>query len=235
MILYILLIAHFLADFTLQTDQMAKRKKTEPSYLLLHCGIYAAVMTVVCCLCLEPVCGVGAGLVLALSHYLIDAIRSRFGKVGYTFHGFLADQVLHIALIFQMSHLLGTEAVYSAILRNAMSAYPVEQILRYVLLFIVIMDPASVFVKLLTATISTGGEEQDPGPANVGKLIGILERLIIAFLVLADAFGSIGFVMTAKSLARYKELNDKKFAEVYLVGTLSSIAIAIAVTYLLKP
>ena len=40
--------------------------------------------------------------------------------------------------------------------------------------------------------------------------------------------------MTAKSLARYKELNDKKFAEIYLVGTLRSIAIAIAVTYLLK-
>lgn len=232
MILYILLIAHFLADFTFQTDEMAKRKKNNINYLHLHGGIYAAVMIGVCCLCLTPAQAGGVCLVLALSHYLVDMLRSRFGKIGYTFHGFLADQFLHIALIVQVVYLLGPEAAYSDLLCTLMKKYPVEQILRYALLFITITDPASVFVKLLTATIS--GDGPDEGPVNVGKMIGILERLIIAFLVLADAFGSIGFVMTAKSLARYKELNDKKFAEIYLVGTLSSIAIAIAVTYLLK-
>ena len=36
------------------------------------------------------------------------------------------------------------------------------------------------------------------------------------------------FVLTAKSVALYKQLEDKKFAEKYLVGTLFSATIAIA-------
>ena len=40
-------------------------------------------------------------------------------------------------------------------------------------------------------------------------------------------FGAIGFVLTAKSLARYRQLETKSFDEKYLVGTLLSTFIAI--------
>ena len=40
-------------------------------------------------------------------------------------------------------------------------------------------------------------------------------------------FGAIGFVLTAKSLAKFKRLENKSFAEKYLVGTLLSAFIAI--------
>lgn len=63
--------------------------------------------------------------------------------------------------------------------------------------------------------------------ARIGSLIGILEREIILMLGLMQQFGAIGFVLTAKSLARYKQLEDKDFAEKYLVGTLLSAFIAI--------
>ena len=68
----------------------------------------------------------------------------------------------------------------------------------------------------------------------VGRVIGKLERVIIAILVICNEIGAIGFVLTAKSLARYKQLNDQDFAEKYLVGTLSSTAIAIIMALLLK-
>ena len=40
-------------------------------------------------------------------------------------------------------------------------------------------------------------------------------------------YGAIGFVLTAKSLARFNQLNDQSFAEKYLVGTLLSSFLAI--------
>jgi hypothetical protein len=63
---------------------------------------------------------------------------------------------------------------------------------------------------------------------KIGSWIGILEREIILILGLMGQYGAIGFVLTAKSVARYKQLENKAFAEKYLVGTLLSALIAIA-------
>ena len=62
---------------------------------------------------------------------------------------------------------------------------------------------------------------------KIGMWIGILEREIILMLGLLGQYGAIGFVLAAKSLARYKQLENKAFAEKYLVGTLLSTLIAI--------
>jgi hypothetical protein len=39
--------------------------------------------------------------------------------------------------------------------------------------------------------------------------------------------GAIGFVLTAKSIARFKEFDDREFAEYYLIGTLASMLLAV--------
>jgi hypothetical protein len=72
---------------------------------------------------------------------------------------------------------------------------------------------------------NSGGRFSDTQQA--GRTIGFLERAIILTLTLSGAYTSIAFVLTAKSIARYKELENKDFAEYYLVGTLLSTLIAI--------
>ena len=68
-----------------------------------------------------------------------------------------------------------------------------------------------------------------------GELIGKLERVIVAALVLSGAATAIGFVLTAKSVARFKQMeNNQNFAERYLVGTLLSVAVALAAALLVK-
>ena len=59
------------------------------------------------------------------------------------------------------------------------------------------------------------------------SLIGVLERIIILTLWLNGQLGAIGFVLAAKSLARFNQLSDRNFAEKYLVGTLLSVVIAL--------
>ena len=63
-------------------------------------------------------------------------------------------------------------------------------------------------------------------PARVGEAIGILERLLVVTFVLARAEAAIGLVIAAKTLARFRQLDDRDFAEYYLLGTLASVAVA---------
>lgn len=69
---------------------------------------------------------------------------------------------------------------------------------------------------------------RESDPFNTGYLIGILERFVILTLGFSGQLGAIGFVIAAKSLARFNQLNDRDFAEKYLVGTLLSVAVALA-------
>lgn len=72
------------------------------------------------------------------------------------------------------------------------------------------------------------------GLERAGKLIGILERVIVVLLVFVDAYGAIGFLFAAKSIARFQRLKEREVAEYYLVGTLISIALGLAFGLLTK-
>ena len=61
---------------------------------------------------------------------------------------------------------------------------------------------------------------------NAGRVIGILERTLIFFLVLNGQYTAIGFIMAAKGFTRFKELEDREFAEYVLIGTLLSVLLA---------
>ena len=63
--------------------------------------------------------------------------------------------------------------------------------------------------------------------ARVGSTIGILERILIVVFVLTGTDVAIGFVVAAKTLARFRLLDDRAFAEYYLLGTLASVSVAI--------
>lgn len=44
---------------------------------------------------------------------------------------------------------------------------------------------------------------------------------------------ALGLLIAAKSIARFEELKERRFAEYYLVGTLTSLLVAIVVGLLL--
>ncbi len=64
-------------------------------------------------------------------------------------------------------------------------------------------------------------------PATVGRAIGVFERLLITMLVLAQAEAAVALVVGVKTIARYRQLDDRSFAEYYLLGTLASVLIGI--------
>jgi hypothetical protein len=96
-------------------------------------------------------------------------------------------------------------------------------------------------VRLVTSLLRRT-EEEDAGTEGAGSIIGILERLLVtSFVLFWPQLGAaaIGLIFSAKSIARFPEMGkDPRFAEYYLVGTLTSFTVAIAAgmiarTYLL--
>jgi uncharacterized membrane protein len=90
-------------------------------------------------------------------------------------------------------------------------------------------------IKSFISDSSYNSEEEigDRPPLRLGKIIGNLERILIVLLLCANQYVVIGYIFTAKSIARWKKLTeDKDFAEYYLVGTLLSVIISIIVYFI---
>jgi hypothetical protein len=49
-----------------------------------------------------------------------------------------------------------------------------------------------------------------------------------------NQFATLGFVVAAKGIARFKELENRDFAEYFLIGTMLSIVTAGAIALLVK-
>ena len=69
--------------------------------------------------------------------------------------------------------------------------------------------------------------QKDQEEYDRGKLIGLLERTFLYFLIIFNQIGAIAVIIALKSLARFKELEDKNFAEYFLIGSLLSVLVAV--------
>jgi len=93
------------------------------------------------------------------------------------------------------------------------------------------IDSENVNTKILDAAEDKKNDEK--GLKNAGSTIGKLERLITYILASAGQFGTIGFVLAAKSITRYEKMTkEPAFGEYYLLGTLASILSAILLAVL---
>lgn len=240
--LTILLICHMIADFFLQSSNMAERKITSIKILLLHCATYTLIFAIANFVFFKVEFAILTTLIISILHFIIDFIRikidNKFSNDKIRFFVFVIDQLLHLTAIFTTYYLLNlstkTNSIYKMLEKNT----DFTRILAYALLFVFLLDPVAVFIKKLFAAIfqksQNSTEYQETAINNAGSIIGRLERTIIAILLLCNQFGVIGLVLTAKSIARYKQLENQNFAEKYLVGTLISLLISLISTILIK-
>ena len=237
-LLMLILSAHFLADFYFQPDSWAINKYRHRKYLWYHIGVYFLTLESCLILCIPFSEAIKAGLFIVGIHFIIDAVKihicNRYrNSPRMDLVAFCMDQILHITSICAGVCLFRLPSYFDSAFEIMGVPFPSEKIINYVLLIILLFNPASVFVKKLTAYISSEDHSVSSNTPPAGSLIGKLERLIIAVLIIHNEIGTIGFVLTAKSFARYKQFADQNFTEKFLVGTLSSTAIAMVLTFLL--
>lgn len=83
-------------------------------------------------------------------------------------------------------------------------------------------------------------DENDSGPQDMkdvglGRIIGILERIVILTAIFSEKHSLIPMLLTAKSIVRFPEVaKGKRFAEYYLIGTLTSFILALLTGIIIK-
>lgn len=70
---------------------------------------------------------------------------------------------------------------------------------------------------------------------GAGRYIGYLERAICFVLVVSGQPGAIVFVIAAKAIVRIESAKDRPFAEYFLIGTFTSVFVAVIVATIITP
>lgn len=110
-------------------------------------------------------------------------------------------------------------------------AVPVDQFVLGVGMFLFLMATSNQIVKLVLAATDAKNLKENELPKG-GRLLGPMERLIVAAAVVAGDPAGAGFVVAAKGLLRFPEVNRPgntnvhELTEYLLVGTFTSVLIA---------
>ena len=235
-ILYLFLIGHVLGDFYLQSTTMATGKNKSFKELIKHCGLYLVAMLLVAIPIFSWTTIMYAGAI-AITHFVIDVVKfllrnSKFTS-GREIFIYIIDQLLHIFIVIVAAWVLDNsvnQIGYIGFINSVVAKTPIDivAIIQWALVTLVIIKPVSVTIKTVLNRYRPETDEEKEGLPNAGALIGILERCIILALLFAEQYSAIGFVLTAKSVARYNKMAENpKFSEYYLLGTLLSTLLVI--------
>lgn len=236
-----LLLAHLVADFWLQPPKMLEDKKTKRC---LGWGAYAHAAVIGTCSWIA----VGEryfwplAVLVCATHFLIDELRLR--QKNRYFWPLICDQFAHACVLAFVAYEYGPHWKQFSFLEESWGLLlPV-----FSCGFVFLTIPANVLIREFFEFIKEAPPERVMFLCNekgkddtddsfrikrAGFVIGILERIMIFVLVYVGCYQAVGFLVTAKSILRYRDSTGAK-AEYVLVGTLFSVSLAIVVAELLK-
>lgn len=223
LILVKLICAHLCSDFIFQTDRIndGKQKKGLKgiSFHLLHSAIHAGVTYLFVA---EWNCWL-IPTVVFVTHFMIDFVKSRMK--GNSFRIFLTDQLCHVMVLVVLWFLLycrGDELSF-------MESVCPTKVWFVGMAYILMLKPSSILLSLFLDKWTPVSSNTQSLP-NAGQWIGYIERVLILTFVLIGSIEGVGFLLAAKSVFRFGELNKAKeirTTEYVLIGTLASSAIAV--------
>ena len=255
-ILLLMVLAHLIGDYLLQWRRLTEDKeKGDLLALLLHALLYALAMNIVF-RCVPWNKALSTWAILSVSHGLIDFLRVRADQKWTgpraRLISFCVDQLLHLGLIV---------LCWALFLRGQRTEFFVwltlqpwfRPVLRHALLLGLIWQPTAILVRKVLALLpppkenkeaateepeaameTPKAEEKKEEGFHSGELIGKLERVIAAALTLSGAAWAASLLLAAKSLACFRQMEDRSFAERFLVGTLLSVCVALAAALAVK-
>ena len=238
----LLLLAHLIGDFYMQTESLAEKKQHRIRWVFLHALLYWMSNLLVSLPFLS--CHVFLySSISAFSHLIIDMLKYVFfihkKKVSATDKRkiFFFDQIIHLFLIASIAFLFADQG------KNLLPISIVTQIgdvtglqpltlLTWITAMLASHKPANISISHALTPFKPATETSSSrDDRNAGRFIGTLERSIIIVLLSLQQYSAIGLVLTAKSVARYDKITkDSTFAEYYLLGTLLSTLLAIIIS-----
>jgi hypothetical protein len=232
----VLLLAHLLADFPFQTDWIAARKGSSPSAMLAHIAVH--YVTAWGCLLFflhSFFFSVFSQLVVAAYislHLAIDVLKHRLVERGIVPNGgaiFLLDQVAHVATAAGAAIFLSRGRLSELLAAISPSPKTKSYVLAAAIVYISVIFGGGYLIRILTKGLARNTITHNPDQLkNAGLYIGWIERFLVLTAVAVQSPALVGLILTGKSIARFPELKEPRFAEYFLIGTLLSISFAVA-------
>lgn len=228
--LVLILLGHILGDFYFQTNKMVLERKEKYGAVLKHGIVYALTMMIVLVIGSPNIIGaIGLGVLVGSLHLLIDSMKFVYEKNSQnnvewiTKNVFVIDQVTHLSTIVLAWLLIGKNlAVRGCFMIKIGSVTMFPIVIMFGILSI--LRPVGIWIAESDLRKYKPTENENKDLKNAGRIIGYWERLIVFILLINQQFGAIGLVLTAKSVARFKEIEaNQNLAEYYLIGTLMSM------------
>ncbi len=224
-------IGHLLGDFYFQNEKMSKYKEEKYKGVILHSLEYCIAVI----LAFLPIFRsevFWAVIFLGLAHFSIDTVKFillKKKKIRKNSRVFVFDQCAHVISIFALAYIMDSNNFsisYIKIVSNILNTYNCkgEIISRWIFVVLVLHKPSNIFIQsLLEGDKPRTDETIIKADNKAGRRIGTVERFIMLLFLSKGQYAAIGFILTAKSIARYDKITkDEKFAEYYLLGTLVS-------------
>lgn len=211
-----------IGDFYLQSDKIAKYKDEKYKGVLIHSLEYyvAFLLTVLPVFCLDMIL---AATYAAIIHFVIDTIKyliCRKRIIKKSCNVFIVDQCVHISSFFVLAYTLDYFDFSIGNLKYIeywLTTFNLnfEIIARWFLSILFIHKPVNIFIKNFLGEYKPKENNEIVMTDNkAGRKIGTIERLIMLIFLSQNQFAALGFVLTAKSIARYDKITkDEKFAE----------------------
>jgi hypothetical protein len=231
-IFVLLLLGHILGDFYAQSKNMAEKKNAKWMWLIGH-GVLYAVCIAIMLYFIEPARELlWIFLFISLSHIIVD-ICKRFIK----WKPFTIDQLIHVVFLFIAWKMWGESLAIKTFNIDELD-YILGNWVSVILGLLIILRPIGVLIaKGDIWDFNTIDAPPNAAQQGAGKMIGYLERVMVFFLLLNSQYGAIAFVIAAKSVARFPEINKdnqgRSQAEYFLIGTLLSMVSVFSVALLL--
>jgi hypothetical protein len=224
-LLLLQIVAHFLTDYIFQTDKKAEEKNKngfKSKFLKWHVFIAFCFSWI-----LSFQCGfIYGAIAIAFSHWLIDGLKvhiNRSKRLGE--YAYFIDQAVHLVLIAGIVLWFDRYLIIKPLFNFAITT----KHLAIFTGFLFCSKPANILIKetfhVFDIHINKSGAQYIDLP-NAGKLIGIIERWLVLLFIILNQFEAVGFLITAKSILRYKTDETLK-TEYVLTGTMLSFGIAI--------
>jgi Protein of unknown function (DUF3307) len=234
-----LYLAHLLTDFVFQTDRgVSKKHRGEWRAYLTHGTVhYISVLAIVAMADPHRFLTLYFQVIafsLSVVHLVVDRAKFSLTKsrlLPDNALAFVLDQIVHLATVIGAVLLLAHPSLQTSqfwLMRIGMLQ---EKILLLLVIYISVIFGGGHFIRALLAPLWRNGSGQEAREyeelINAGLYIGWLERFLVLTALFFQSPATIGFILAAKSIARYPELKSVRFAEYFLIGTLLSVTIAI--------
>src|SRR5262245_30269556 len=232
-------LAHLLTDFVFQSTRLVSKKQRGDwhGYAIHGLTHYVLVLTMVALAEPHRFPTPSFQLVavsLSVIHLLVDwakvsSIKSRLLPENAL--AFLLDQAIHLLTIIGAVFLLVHPSLKTFLFWLARIRSHQEQVLLITVVYVSVIFGGGYLIRALIAPLW----KEEPGKEtseheeviNAGLYIGWLERFLVLTALFLQSPTTVGFILAAKSIARYPELKSVRFAEYFLICTLLSLAIAI--------